>query len=76
MQESIPEHFASRTLITITHRTSAILDGDRVTVVSDGTVFELDPPGELLARDPLSQPGGLRGDIGFNQSSGILQEVS
>ncbi|KAJ6125118.1 hypothetical protein N7471_012435 [Penicillium samsonianum] len=77
MQEIIRHHFASRTVITIAHRISTILDADRVAVVSDGAIVELGPPGELLARVPPSRFRGLyEATAVSNQSSETLQEIS
>ncbi|GFF54141.1 metal resistance protein YCF1 [Aspergillus udagawae] len=59
VQKIIREHFAERTIITIAHRITTILDADRVAVISEGEVVELAPPNELLARDPPSLFRGL-----------------
>ncbi|KAJ5498183.1 ABC transporter integral membrane type 1 [Penicillium expansum] len=76
MQEIIRRHFASRTVITIAHCISTILDADRVAVVSDGAIVELGPPAELLARDPPSQFRGLyEATTVSNQSSKTSQEI-
>ncbi|THC98398.1 hypothetical protein EYZ11_002117 [Aspergillus tanneri] len=55
VQRIIREHFMSRTIITIAHRISTILDADRVAVISEGEVIEVGAPADLLARDPPSQ---------------------
>ncbi|OQD90867.1 hypothetical protein PENANT_c001G04474 [Penicillium antarcticum] len=76
MQEIIRRHFASRTVITIAHRISTILDADRVAVVSDGVIIELDPPAELLAREPRSLFRDLfEATTASNQSCETLLEV-
>ncbi|EKV04366.1 ABC transporter, putative [Penicillium digitatum PHI26] len=76
MQKIIRRHFASRTVLTIAHRISTILDSDRVAVVSDGAIVELGPPGELLARNPPSRFRGLYDATTVsNQSSETLREV-
>ncbi|KAF7158902.1 hypothetical protein CNMCM5623_004081 [Aspergillus felis] len=59
VQKIIREHFAERTIITIAHRISTILDADRVAVISEGEIVELAAPSELLARDPPSLFRGL-----------------
>ncbi|KAJ5770022.1 uncharacterized protein N7511_002073 [Penicillium nucicola] len=76
MQEIIRRHFASRTVITIAHRISTILDADRVAVVSDGLIVELGPPAELLAREPRSLFRGLfEATTASNLSCETLLEV-
>lgn len=76
MQEIIRHHFASRTVITIAHRISTILDADRVAVVSDGVIVELGHPGQLLAREPPSLFRGLyEATTISNQSPETRQEA-
>ncbi|KAJ5350728.1 hypothetical protein N7541_008455 [Penicillium brevicompactum] len=76
MQEIIRRHFASRTVITIAHRISTILDADRVAVVSDGVIVELGPPTSLLAREPRSLFRGLyEATTASNQSCETLLEA-
>lgn len=75
MQEIIRRHFASRTVITIAHRISTILDADRVAVVSDGVIVELGSPASLLAREPRSLFRGLyEATTASNQSCETLIE--
>jgi ABC-type multidrug transport system fused ATPase/permease subunit len=50
IQRAIRTHFAGRTLLTIAHRLSTILDYDLILVMGNGTVKELGPPKELIAR--------------------------
>lgn len=50
IQRAIRVHFAGRTLLTIAHRLSTILDYDLILVMGSGTVKELGPPKELIAR--------------------------
>ena len=43
--------FNFSTVITIAHRLNTILDYDRVMVLSEGRVVELDPPKELMHKE-------------------------
>jgi len=49
IQATIRTQFANMTVITIAHRIHTILDYDRIVVMSDGHVVELDQPQALLA---------------------------
>ena len=59
MQWIIRSQLAPSTVITIAHCISTIIDANRVTVVSDGAIVELGPPGELPALNPLGRPQRL-----------------
>jgi ATP-binding cassette subfamily C (CFTR/MRP) protein 1 len=50
MQQVIREEFHNRTILTVAHRLTTILDSDQVVVMGHGTVLEAGPPDELLAR--------------------------
>lgn len=51
IQEMIRENFADATVLTIAHRLNTIMDSDRVLVMDDGRVAELDTPQNLLAKE-------------------------
>nr|XP_006814495.1 PREDICTED: ATP-binding cassette sub-family C member 8-like [Saccoglossus kowalevskii] len=51
LQDVISTVFADRTVITIAHRISTILDSDVVLVLSDGKVIEYDTPQNLLKKE-------------------------
>ena len=44
-------HIFFSTIITIAHRLNTILDYDRVMVLSEGRVVELDPPKQLMHKE-------------------------
>ncbi|KAK4475608.1 hypothetical protein MN116_000631 [Schistosoma mekongi] len=48
IQETIRQEFSSCTVITIAHRLNTVLDYDRILVLEDGEVKELDSPKVLL----------------------------
>ncbi|KAL0217854.1 hypothetical protein RCL1_008703 [Eukaryota sp. TZLM3-RCL] len=49
LQNLLREYFAGRTIITIAHRISTVMDYDRVLVVSEGKVVESGNPKELAS---------------------------
>nr|XP_006822844.1 PREDICTED: ATP-binding cassette sub-family C member 9-like [Saccoglossus kowalevskii] len=51
LQSVIATAFADRTVITVAHRISTILDSDVVLVLSDGKVIEYDTPHNLLKKE-------------------------
>ncbi|XP_070559514.1 ATP-binding cassette sub-family C member 9-like isoform X2 [Ptychodera flava] len=51
LQNIISDAFADRTVITIAHRISSILDSDSVLVLSEGKVIEYGSPKKLLNQD-------------------------
>jgi len=53
IQLSLRRDFGDRTLLTIAHRLHTVIDYDRVCVMADGEVQELDTPANLL-RNPHS----------------------
>ncbi|XP_045182658.2 multidrug resistance-associated protein 1-like [Mercenaria mercenaria] len=53
IQETIRTEFSDCTILTIAHRLNTVLDYDRVLVLSEGKILELDAPGKLL-QDPNS----------------------
>ncbi|CAH8644795.1 unnamed protein product [Schistosoma rodhaini] len=48
IQETIRREFSSSTVITIAHRINTVLDYDRILVLEDGQMKELDSPKKLL----------------------------
>jgi ATP-binding cassette subfamily C (CFTR/MRP) protein 1 len=50
IQEMIRENFKDATVLTIAHRLNTIMDSDRVLVLEDGRIAELDTPQNLLAK--------------------------
>ncbi len=48
IQKTIKKEFAHCTVLTIAHRLDTIMDSDRVMVLSEGGVVEMDSPGKLL----------------------------
>ncbi|EMD33950.1 hypothetical protein CERSUDRAFT_117480 [Gelatoporia subvermispora B] len=54
IQRTIREEFASSIVITIAHRLRTVLDYDRILVLGNGEILELDTPAALM-----SKPGGV-----------------
>jgi len=55
-------------MIVIAHRLNTILDSDRILVLDNGSVAELDPPQVLLA-NPQSRFYSLAAEAGLIDSS-------
>ncbi|WAR18941.1 MRP1-like protein [Mya arenaria] len=48
IQETIRREFSECTVLTIAHRLNTVIDYDRVMVLSEGEIVEMDKPGNLL----------------------------
>ena len=48
IQATIREQFSTCTILTIAHRLNTILDSDRIAVLSNGQLVEMDKPATLL----------------------------
>ncbi|KAJ2177272.1 Multidrug resistance-associated protein 6 [Coemansia sp. RSA 551] len=56
IQTVLHDKFKDCTILTIAHRLNTVMDSDRILVMDQGTVAELDTPKNLLARDgPFTQ---------------------
>ncbi|XP_071961483.1 ATP-binding cassette sub-family C member 9-like [Antedon mediterranea] len=51
LQKVVSSAFKDKTVLTIAHRVSTILNSDTILVLGDGEVKELDTPANLLSRD-------------------------
>ncbi|KAL4709197.1 hypothetical protein ACJJTC_008125 [Scirpophaga incertulas] len=74
IQQTIRQHFASCTVLTIAHRLNTIMDSDRVLVMNTGQVGEFDHPYILLS-DPNSQLCAMVKETG-DKNAAILFEVA
>ena len=50
IQRAIREHLSDRTLLTVAHRLSSIMDYDLILVMDKGQVAEYGTPRELIAK--------------------------
>ncbi|XP_054769860.2 ATP-binding cassette sub-family C member 5-like [Lytechinus pictus] len=60
VQSTIRTAFSNCTVLTIAHRLHTVLDSDRILVMEDGFVLEMDTPSELLANPDSRLNGFLR----------------
>ncbi|KAJ2636156.1 Canalicular multispecific organic anion transporter 1 [Coemansia sp. RSA 1694] len=51
VQAMIRKEFSDCTVLTIAHRLETIMSSDRIIVMDKGTIVEMGPPQELLAKD-------------------------
>ncbi len=52
IQRMIRTEFADRTILTIAHRLTTVMDSDRVIVMDSGKIAEFDTPSKLLESPP------------------------
>ena len=50
IQKTIREKFVNNTVLTIAHRINTVIDSDRIIVIDNGTIAEIDTPEALLAK--------------------------
>jgi len=65
IQKTIRKQFADCTVITIAHRLNTIMDSDRIAVLSDGQLVEMDSPQRLLDESKYSHFRSLAKDAGL-----------
>lgn len=51
MQRVVRKEFADATIIAVAHRLDTILDFDRIALLRDGELMEMDTPSALMGRE-------------------------
>ena len=64
IQATIRQEFKDCTVLTIAHRLNTILDSSRIVVLSQGEIFEMDTPSNLLS-NPSSRFHSMTRDAGI-----------
>ncbi|XP_006821887.2 uncharacterized protein LOC102809500 [Saccoglossus kowalevskii] len=64
LQEVVSTAFGDKTVLTIAHRVSTILNSDSILVLSDGKVAEYDTPQNLLRKESSMFSSLVKGSEG------------